>query len=59
MLLMHRCCPFKQVRVTQLDKEAGELREENTSLHEEVEALRTSAADGAKVCACLENDCCT
>ena len=37
------------MRASQLDKEAGELREENGSLHEQVEALRASAAEGAKV----------
>lgn len=44
-------CGFlgSQVRAAQLEKEAGELREENGSLHEQVEALRASAASAVQV----------
>lgn len=38
-----------QVWAAQLDKEAGELREENASLHEQVDALRSSAASAHQV----------
>jgi hypothetical protein len=39
-----------QVRNGQLDKEAGELRDENAQLHRECERLRGDAASGARVC---------
>lgn len=44
-----------QVRAGQLDKEAGESREENASLREQVEALRSSAAAAAKVRCCISS----
>ena len=42
--------PRSQVRNGQLDKEAGELRDENTQLHRESERLRSDVASGARVC---------
>ena len=39
-----------QVRNGQLDKEAGELRDENAQLATECEKLRSDAAHGARVC---------
>ena len=39
-----------QVRNSQLDKEAGELRHENAQLQRECEKLRTDEASGARVC---------
>ena len=37
------------MRAAQLDKEAGELRDENTALAKETERLRNNAAAGARV----------
>ena len=42
-----------QVRCAQLDKEAGELRIENSTLHEAVQLQRNEAVSSVKVCKLL------
>ena len=46
----YRSAVERQVRNGQLDKEAGELRDENAQLERESEKLRSDAASGARVC---------
>ena len=47
---LRRCIALPaQVRNGQLDKEAGELRDENAQLQRECETLRSDAASGARV----------